>query len=586
MQIRRLWINNFRGVRRLDWKIPLSQQLTVLVGPGDTGKSTILEAIHLLLGDRWMVGFTDTDFYGADVEKPIVIEGLIVDIPDPLKKDTALGLSLSGVDDEGELHQDPEDGLEPALLVRLSVDASLEPKWCVARSSGDQQPLSTAQRRFFSTFKVDDRTDAQLRWSRTSPLGRLSAQDGSEREALAAAARAARDALAGHENSALSALAEKVQQRANKLGGGSFVNMRPGLDTSRSATGAALALYEDAIPLTSYGLGSRRLASLAVQQLAAGERSVAVIDELESGLEPHRAVRLLTYLMANDEYSQVIITTHSPVLVEHAELSNLATVQNEEGVATVTSLRASSDLMQRLRRNSPSSLLARRVVVVEGKTEHGIILECIDTWDAERGKQGLSTAAGEGVAVVDAGNGSEAVRKAEALLGLGLAAAALLDNDDRTVDAAVRSAQGAGVRVIRWMNGENTETQLCSSLSCSALTALIELGSDLRHGTDTVLQDLSSVDPERPVSSLDVKDWLDAGITIEEARNRVAQAASGRKWFKTVDGGRDFARFVLARYEDSEVSGLTTGLDQVREFIYPGPAVPETPATRESAVDG
>ena len=45
--------------------------------------------------------------------------------------------------------------------------------------------------------------------------------------------------------------------------------------------GAALALYEDAIPLTSYGLGSRRLASLAVQQLAAGLRWVAVVDELD-----------------------------------------------------------------------------------------------------------------------------------------------------------------------------------------------------------------------------------------------------------------------------------------------------------------
>lgn len=586
MRLRRLWIQNFRGVRYLDWTIPLSQQLTVLVGPGDTGKSTILEAIHLLLGDRWMVGFTDIDFYGADVTKQIVIEGLIVDIPAALKKDTALGLSLSGVDDKGELHQDPEEGLQPALLVRLSVDASLEPKWCVARKSGDQQPLTTSQRRSFSTFKVDDRTDAQLRWSRTSPLGRLSAQDGSEREALAAAARAARGALAGHESSALSALAEKVQQRANEIGGGSFVNIRPGLDTSRSSMGAALALYEDAVPLTSYGLGSRRLASLAVQQLAAGERSVAVIDELESGLEPHRAVRLLTYLMSSDEYSQVIITTHSPVLVETTELPNLATVQNKEGVATVNSLGASSDLMQRLRRSSPSSLLARRVVVTEGKTEHGLLLECIDTWDSDRSKQGLSTAAGEGATVLDAKGGTEAAGKAEALLGLGLESAALLDNDDRGVDTTVETAQRAGVRIVRWAKGNNTEAQLCSGLSHPALSAVIELGSELRHGTDTVLQDLNSVDPEHPVPSLNVKDWLDAGVTIEGARKRVAQAASERKWFKTVDGGRDLARFVLSRYQDSEFTEFTASLDQVKEFIYPDPMVSEKPSAVDATQDG
>jgi len=75
-----------------------------------------------------------------------------------------------------------------------------------------------------------------------------------------------------HENSSLSELAVKVQERANKIGGGRFCDVRPGLDTSRSSMGAALALYEDAIPLTSYGLGSRRLASLA----AATGRGLAV----------------------------------------------------------------------------------------------------------------------------------------------------------------------------------------------------------------------------------------------------------------------------------------------------------------------
>lgn len=157
------------------------------------------------------------------------------------------------------------------------------------------QQLTSSQRRAFSTFKVDDRTDAQLRWSRNSPLGRLSAEDGGEREALASASRAAREALADHENSSLSELATKVQERVNKIGGGRFSDVKPGLDTTRSSMGAALALYEDVVPLTSYGLGSRRLASLAVQQLAAGSRSVAVVDQLESGLEPHRAVRLLNY---------------------------------------------------------------------------------------------------------------------------------------------------------------------------------------------------------------------------------------------------------------------------------------------------
>ena len=83
---RRLWIQNFRGIKELDWKLPTDQRLVALVGPGDSGKSTILDAVHFLLGDRWNVPFADTDFFGGDVEKPISIRALVMDIPAALKK--------------------------------------------------------------------------------------------------------------------------------------------------------------------------------------------------------------------------------------------------------------------------------------------------------------------------------------------------------------------------------------------------------------------------------------------------------------------------------------------------------------------
>jgi hypothetical protein len=38
--------------------------------------------------------------------------------------------------------------------------------------------------------------------------------------------------------------------------------------------------------------------------------------------------------------------------------------------------------------------------------------------------------------------------------------AALLDNDDRSVDAAATAAANAGVKIIRWGLGHNTEAQV------------------------------------------------------------------------------------------------------------------------------
>lgn len=583
MRIRRLWIENFRGIRTLDWKLPTDQQFVALIGPGDSGKSTILEAIHYLLGDRWMIPFADSDFYSVNVERPILIKALLIDLPPALKKDASLGLWLSGVDQAGEPHQDPEDGYEPAILVQLAVDASLEPTWSVARADGELQHLTSRQRRAFSTFKVDDRTDAQLRWSRNSPLGRMSAEDGGEREALANASRAARDALADNDNSSLSGLAARVQERANKIGGGRFSDMKPGLDTSRSSMGAALALYEDIIPLSSYGLGSRRLASLAVQQLAAGSRSVALVDELESGLEPHRAVRLLHYLLADHDYSQVIVTTHSPVIVEQARIENLATVQSTAGQVTVTPLGGASEAMLRLRRSRPSSLLARRVVVAEGRTEHGLLMECLEAWDAERADGALSTSAGEGVAIQDAGGGTEVSPRAQALAELGFAVAGFLDNDDRAVDADVANAQRVGATMIRWDLGLCTEQQVCSQLTGQGLTSFIKLGIARRSSEHTVFDDLNSVAGAAPVRSLDVEEWLAAGMRIEEARTRVAAAAIARKWFKEVDGGRELGRWLMRNSKSTQLAATIGHLHEVRSFVYPAVT---TDADREGDADG
>lgn len=589
MRIRQLVIQNFRGIKELDWVLPSGQQLVVLVGPGDSGKSTILEAIHYLLGDRWNIPVADVDFYMVDVSQPILIKAVIVDIPDTLRKENAFGLWMSGLDENGDLHQDPEDDHTPALIACLRIDESLEPKWTVERVDGQSQMLTSSQRGYFSTFKVDDRTDTQLRWTRTSALGRMSAKDGGDRAALSAASRAAQHALAGHESSSLADLAQKVQERANKIGGGRFSDIKPGLDTSRSSMGAALALYEDVVPLTSFGLGSRRLASLAIQQLAAGSRSVAVVDEIEDGLEPHRAVRLLRYLVADDDYSQVIVTTHSPVVVEQAQIENLATVQTHDGEVKITSLAGASEEMQRVRRSRPSSLLARKVVVAEGKTEEGLLLACLDIWDEERSEDGRSTSAGEGVAIQDSQGGTEVPLRAAALSALGYDVAGFMDNDDRGVDAAVVTAELASVNIIRWEAGNSTELQVCSNLGAAGLTQLIALAVERRAAEATVLDDLTSTDPANPITSLNVQEWIDAGITLDTARSRVAQAAIGRRWFKDVDGGRALGQWIMRNRDKTTLAMVVERLDAVYAFVYPEPELSGTTsadAESDSSADG
>src|SRR3954463_3690157 len=93
-RVRKLEIKNFRGVRQFSW-LP-SPGVNCLVGPGDSSKSTILDAIDLCLCARRNTALSDTDFYKLDVESPISISVTLGDLDDALKSIDVYGLYLRG----------------------------------------------------------------------------------------------------------------------------------------------------------------------------------------------------------------------------------------------------------------------------------------------------------------------------------------------------------------------------------------------------------------------------------------------------------------------------------------------------------
>ncbi|TAL37690.1 MAG: DUF2813 domain-containing protein [Phenylobacterium sp.] len=96
-RIRQIEIKNFRGIASLVWDP--SPGINCLVGPGDSGKSTILDAIDLCIGARRTVQFADSDFHALDVENPISISVTVGELSDALKTMDAYGLYLRGYND-------------------------------------------------------------------------------------------------------------------------------------------------------------------------------------------------------------------------------------------------------------------------------------------------------------------------------------------------------------------------------------------------------------------------------------------------------------------------------------------------------
>ncbi len=194
-RIRLIEINHFRSIKSLNWSP--KNGVNCLIGPGDSGKSTILDAIDLCLGARRGLALSDTDFYGLDVSQPIVISLTLGDLSDRLKNLEYYGDCLRGYHDLlGEVEDEPRQNLETVLTVRLTVTADLEPVWSLYsdRTALFDPPkmLQWKDRTAIAPVRLGHHPNSHLSWTRGSVLNRLSENRTEIGLALVDAAREAR----------------------------------------------------------------------------------------------------------------------------------------------------------------------------------------------------------------------------------------------------------------------------------------------------------------------------------------------------------------------------------------------------------
>ncbi len=110
--------------------------------PGDSSKTTIIDAIDFCLGARRNISFADTDFYGLDVTQPISITVTLGSLSDALMRLDSYGNYLQAFNRaNGLVTEEPEQGLETVLCLRLTVDSELEPVWSLVSQRAQAQGL-------------------------------------------------------------------------------------------------------------------------------------------------------------------------------------------------------------------------------------------------------------------------------------------------------------------------------------------------------------------------------------------------------------------------------------------------------------
>lgn len=553
-QIRHIHIKNFRVINELVW-LP-KPGINCLIGAGDSGKSTVLDAIDLALGARRTYPFTDADFFQLDTTKPIEIYVTLGALDEQLINIESYGMFLRSFDTaSGVISDEPQVGQEVVITLKLTVGEDLDPDWLLyserALAEGLERRLPWKHRELITPARLGAAPNFHLAWGNRSVLNKLSEDTINVSSTLAKLGRSAREAFADQEVAGVDDVLSKVKTIANKLGV-PVGELKALLDVnSVSLSHGAISLHNnDHTPLRQLGTGSSRLLICGLQKSASTSK-ILIVDEAEYGLEPFRITRLLNELGSKDTVpeQQVFITTHSPYVLRELQAEQLHVVRKAERIPfpppnehcshLIFSL-TGGDEQQSTLRVCAEAFFSRSVIVCEGKTEIGLV-KGIDLYNQDQGVESIQA---HGAYCAD-GGGQSMFQRAKIFKSLGYSTAILKDSDKPAEDIApTNEAQALGINIYEWGNNYATEDALFSCCPAIIIPELIQLAID-RKGMDSINSNIQSFSDNQ----FGLEDCINS--FDDSMRPILSKAANKKSWFKDIEPAEKLARFIVApQYEN------------------------------------
>lgn len=545
-----LVIERFRGIQTLSWQP--AKGLNVILGGGDVGKTTILEAIALLLSPSNPTVIPDTDYYGRNNEPGFLIEAVLA-LPPETGINNLLKPSWPWEWDGTKAVVPSIDGATsknstPVYRLRVHGTEDLELAYEILQPDGTADWLSVGLRRAIGLVRIggDDRSDRDLRLVQGSALDRL-LSDKALRSRLASklAEGDVKGNLADDGKKALDAL-DSVFGMANlpsaldlAITGGPGLSVTALIGLTAEREGARL-------PLTTWGAGTRRIAALTIAEQNQGDAPITVVDEVERGLEPYRQRSLMEKLRAGR--SQVFVTTHSPFAISASSMANLWYVDHAGRIGPLD-----RDKTELQRKKDPGAFLSRLTIVGEGATEVGFVTALLErALDVPLSDLGIHVSDGEGhEATLDL---------VEALAAGGLQFAAFVDNENgKHSERWERLKAKLGNLLFRWTAG-CLEENFMRALSDEGLERLLTDPTEEMAGLRlrTLADRLGSAEKDfgilrgRAESGLR-KVILEAAlgtvpheVQADQRSEKRRYKAHAQSWFKSVDGGRELAGKVFS----------------------------------------
>lgn len=543
--IRRLTVKRFRGLLDFEWRP--SSGLNVILGGGDVGKTTVLDAVALLLSPTNSTLLTDADYWDRRSEDGFEIEAVMSLPPssgihqqtkpvwpwDWDGKEPKLPSFDGGASGRGE----PET---PVFRLKVTGNADYELSYDLVQPDGEAAHLSVSVRRSIDTVRLggDDRNDRDLRLVQGSALDRL----------LSDSALRSRLGQMLSDVNVQSGLKEEAQKKLEGLDRAFVERALPhqlqlALTSGQGLSiGALIGLTAEKnnvhLPLASWGSGTRRLASLEIASANQSCDAIRLVDEIERGLEPYRLRTLMTRLQKDK--GQTFLTTHSAVAIGAA---NEATLWYWDSAGAIGALPKES--ISRQQKRDPETFLARLTIVAEGECEKGFLHRLFERANDQTFRE-------RGIWVTEASGNDNCLTLLEALAEGGMRFGGFVDNEDRAPQRWAKMKERLGLLLFRWEEG-CLDKNVIRHVPPDRLEEFIkdpdgESGDRLRTLADRLqLTDKNFAAIKERASDLNS---LIADAAMGVIPVSMANASSGDKkqlkshqnrWFKSYEGGRELA---------------------------------------------
>lgn len=522
--------------------------MNCLIGGGDIGKTTVLDALGVLLSPAPGQLASEYDYHGGRVENGFTIEAVIGALSDGLLQAWPVAPLWTWMSGRTlQAHPDPEG--EAVLVIRARGTEDLEIEHSVIDPSEGEQSLSPNKRRKFALSTLGPASTAfrELRLSRGSLLSRNI--DREHLRGLAVEAmQASRDAFVAPDDVRKRLEVLSIAREGLAPGTGT---LRLGvLPTRNQSLLSMLGLFSAAkageLPLASAGLGTQQLTMFVLTTTSLEQDApIFVVDELEGGLEPFRQRELVQRIRdAIGTTGQAFLTTHSPAVVGELRISELSRIEcSPDGSHVVASFPAE---LQAIKTQDPEGLLCRLPVVVEGQTELGF-LETVAT-SMLRGSG--TTLGALGIRLIDGNGQPNLFTPLRGLKAVGLRRGAFLDTEPTHQGKRQAVSDDPNVVYGTYTDGAGFEDALAAELSPEALDAILCLPTHSGHDVSTArYQQLNHA--AGAAGRLTVAQLADDPEV--DVRAAFAKAANASSWFKTRGNASIVGEHLIEHHPSSRI---------------------------------